>query len=139
MRGTTIARVGEQAVPVLSADLVRVARLLRASIDGTDLADRIVSGLAQNGELDLEPRSAAEKSALELALTELTWEEPRGRLLPRLRAAVAEWAFVEQPAAASLEQALTDDARSTADAHRVPRAQAKAARGDNGSRKSRSS
>ena len=116
-----------------------MARLLRASIDGIDLADRIVSGLAHNGELDLEPRSAAEKSALELALTELTWEEPRGRLLPRLRTAVAEWAFVEPPTAPSLEQALTDDARSTADAHRAPRTQAKAARGDNGARRSRSS
>src|SRR5882672_5156980 len=95
VRGMTIARVGELAIPVLSADLVRVAQMLRASIDGWELADRIMAGLAENGELELEPRSGAEKNALELALAELTWEEPRGRLLPRLRAAVAESALAE--------------------------------------------
>lgn len=135
-----MARVGELSVPVLSADLVRVARLLRASIDGTDLADRIVSGMAQNGELDLEPRSAVEKSALELALTELTWAEPHGRLLPRLRLAVAEWTFVEATATASLEHTLTEDARSTVDAHRSPRAHVKVVRSETGGpKKSRSS
>jgi len=126
----TIARVGELAIPVLSADLVRVAQLLRASIDGSELADRIMAGLAENGELELEPRSGAEKNALELALAELTWEEPRGRLLPRLRAAVAESALAETPVTASLEQTLNDEARSAADARRTPRAQIKATRGE---------
>ena len=119
----TIARVGEFAVPALSTDLVRVAQMLRTSIEGAQLADRIVSGLAQGGELDLAPRSAAEKSALERALTELTWEAPRGRLLPRLRAAVADVTV-----AASLEQTLTDDARSAADAYRRSRSSIKIAR-----------
>jgi hypothetical protein len=118
----TIARVGEFAVPALSADLVRVAQMLRTSIEGAQLADRIVSGLAQSGELDLAPRSAAEKSALERALTELTWEAPRGRLR-RLRAAVADVTV-----AASLEQTLTDDARSAADAYRRSRSSIKVAR-----------
>lgn len=119
----TIARVGEQAFPVVSADLVRVARLLRDSVEGSELADRIVAGLARNGELDLQPRSAAERAALEQALTELTWEEPRGRLLPRLRAAVA--AVTVPP---SLDEALTDDARTAADAYRTSRTRIKASR-----------
>ena len=123
VRGVTVARVGELAVPLLNADLVRLAQLLRASADGSELADRIVSGLAQNGELDLEPRSASEKNALELALTELAWEQPRGRLLPRLRAAVTEVTVK-----ASLEQALTDDARSAADLYRASRSLLQVAR-----------
>lgn len=114
-----------------------MARLLHASVDGSELADRIVAGLAHNGELDLEPRSPAEKSALELALTELSWAEPGGRLLPRLRVAVAEYAFAEVPAATSLDQTLTDDARSAAHTRRPSRSQVRVAQGDAESKKSR--
>jgi hypothetical protein len=121
----TIARVGETTTPVLSADLVRVAAMLRRSADQAHLADRIAAGLAGGGELDLEPRTVAEKTALELVLTELGWEEPRGRLLPRLRAVIADHE-VPEPAPA-VEDAETV---SAADAQRTWRSQIRAARGE---------
>jgi hypothetical protein len=122
----TIARVGETTTPVLSADLVRAAAMLRRSADQAHLADRIAAGLASGGELDLEPRTVAEKTALELVLTELGWEEPRGRLLPRLRAVIADHGLPE-PA-----PAVEDDAEpvSAADAQRTWRSQIRAARGE---------
>jgi hypothetical protein len=131
MRGITIARVGDLTIPVLTTDLTRVASMLRRSADQGHLADQIVAGLTSGGELELEPRTPAEKSALELVLTELTWEEPRGRLLPRLRSAVADYEVREPaPTAVSAGAEPADDAPSAAEAERTWRTQLRSARGE---------
>jgi hypothetical protein len=145
VRGLTIARVGGLATPMLDGDAERLSQLLRLSTDQPALASRIAGELAEgNGEIDLDPQSQAEKTALELVLTELIFEGGRARSLLRLRDAITAY---EPPEAVeeeretkqqkneprrrpSLEQDLTDDVRSATDAQHAWRAELKRSRGE---------
>jgi hypothetical protein len=150
VRGMTIARVGGLATPMLDGDAQRLTELLRQATDQPELANRIAGELAGgSGAIDLDPRSAAEKTALEVVLTDLIFEGGRARSLLRLRDAVTAFeppevaeAGTNEPengnkrnsrkakARASLEQALQEDVRSATDAQHAWRAELQRARGE---------
>ena len=91
MHGVVTVRVGSLAVPTVINDLAWIAARLSTTETERALAARITAGLRPGTQLELEPASIAEQTALAAALSELIWDRHGGQVLRRLRDAVVTY------------------------------------------------